>query len=294
MATPVPAVERAADVLRLLAENPSQAQSGAHIASALRLSRATCFATLMCLTELGWLTRDAVRKTYRLGPELVHLGWASLSQIPGLDVARREMFYLARDLDVGCFACALVDDDMVILDRAGTENSDFDLPGLGALRVQARPPLGSVYFAWSDEVEVDAWLQRIGASVEPGQLEAHRRALAAIRLRGYSIGGGIEVQLQLDHLLDQLATSTGDDRLALALSVADLVRGRPDATAPRQPITHLIGPAFDQLGRVVLTLTITGRVGQVHDANVESYAAALLSAVSRVTESIGGRRPVTP
>lgn len=286
MATPVPAVERAAQVVDLLARRPGEALTGAQIARTLGLSRATCFATLVCLSGLGWVRRDPDRKTYRLGPELVRLGWAAIEAVPGAAVARREMFGLAAELDVGCFACCLIDDDMVVLDRAGTDSATFDLPGLELLRVPARPPLGSIYYAWSPPAEIDAWLTRAGGAAA---LEANRRALAAIRGRGYSIGGGMEVQLQLEQLLERLSTSAGEDRLALALSVADLVRGA--TVDDSHPITYLIAPAFDPQARVAVTLTIVGRQGQVHGANVEQYATPLLAAMERVTAAIGGRRP---
>jgi DNA-binding IclR family transcriptional regulator len=294
VATPVPAVERAGSILGLLAEQPGRELTASQVAARLGMSKATCFAILVCLTRLHLLRRDPARKTYGLGPELVHLGWASIEQGPGIAVARGEMFGLARDLDVGCFVCRLVDDDMVILDRAGTEVGAFDLPALDALVVAARPPLGSVFFAWSSPEEIDAWLTRAGGATTERDLEVNRRALSAIRARGYSIGGGMEVQLQLEQLLERLGTTDGADRLALALTLADLVRGTPAGVdgAVRHPISHLLAPAFDASGAVALTLTIVGRPGQVHDGNVERYAGALLAALDRITAAIGGRRPV--
>jgi DNA-binding IclR family transcriptional regulator len=292
MVTPVPAVDRAGRILDLLASQGREL-TASQVAAELGLSKATCFATLLCLADLGWVVRDEARKTYGLGPELVRLGWASIEQVPGIAVARREMFALARDLDVGCFVCRLAGDDMVILDRAGLEAGVFDLPALDALRVPARPPLGSVYYAWSPPGQIEAWLHRAGHVGSRRELEAHRRALSAIRERGYSIGGGIEVQLQLEQLLERLGTSHRDERLQLALALADLVRGTPAAGQPAgsHPVSHLLAPAFDSDGSVMLTLTITGRPGQVHDGNVEVYARPLLAAMDRITAAAGGRHP---
>jgi DNA-binding IclR family transcriptional regulator len=294
VATPVPAVERAGRILDLLASQPGEGMTASRAAAELGLSKATCFATLTCLTGMGWVARDEARKTYRLGPELVRLGWAGIEQVPGIHAARREMFALARDLDVGCFACRLDRDDMVILDRAGLEAGIFDLPALDALRVPASPPLGSVYYAWSAPGEIDAWLRRAGHLGSGEELEANRRALTAIRGRGYSVGGGIEVALQLEQLLERLGTSHRDERLQLALTLADLVRGGPaggGGAAGHHPVSHLLAPAFDAHFAVVLTLTIVGRPGQVHEGNVERYARPLLAAMDRVTASIGGRHP---
>jgi DNA-binding IclR family transcriptional regulator len=293
VATPVPAVERAGRILSLLASQPGRDLTVSQVAAELGLSKATCFATLVCMTSMGWVVRDEARKMYGLGPELVRLGWASIEQVPGIAVARREMFALARDLNVGCFVCRLVGDDMVILDRAGLEVGAFDLPALDALRVPASPPLGSVYYAWSSPSEIQAWLHRAGHVGSKQELEANRLALSAIRERGYSIGGGIEVQLQLEHLLERLGTSHRDERLRLALTLADLVRGTPAIGEPgsHHPISHLLAPAFGADRGVALTLTIVGRPGQVHDGNVERYAKPLLAAMDRITASIGGRHP---
>jgi DNA-binding IclR family transcriptional regulator len=111
MATRVPALERASRILQFLARSPAGESTVSQVAAELGLSKATTFAQLVCLSELGWLTRDDERKTYRLGPELVHLGWASIDQVPGIEIARREMFALAAQLDVGCFACRLAGGD---------------------------------------------------------------------------------------------------------------------------------------------------------------------------------------
>jgi DNA-binding IclR family transcriptional regulator len=294
MATPVPAVERAGRIVALLSTGPRRRWTVSQVSAELGLAKATCFAILTCLTELGWIRRDSSAKSYCLGPEFVRLGWATLEQVHGLAVARREMFALARELAVGCFVCALVDDEMVILDVAGGEDESLALPSLDARPVPARPPLGSVYFAWSSPDEIDAWLRRSGGARTVRELEVNRRALRAIRARGYSVGGGVEVQLQVEELLDRIGTSRGDERIELAITLADLVRGTPAGESPGtvpHPVTHLIAPAFDAAGRISLTLTVVGRAGQVHDANVTEYAAPLLAGLGRVTTLIGGRVP---
>jgi len=291
MATAVPALRRADQILRLLCAEPGRALTVSAMAAASGMPKATCFAQLACLAELGWVEREESSKTYRPGPELVHLGWASIEQVPGVDVARREMFALTERLDVGCFACRLVGTDMVILDRAGAESREFDLPSLDALRVPATPPLGSVYFAWSPQPVIDDWLARVGGTAGAPEFEAHRRALAAIRARGYSIGGGMEVALQVEQLIERIGRSSASERLELAITVADLVRGAPGGQHAEYPVTHLIAPAFDAAGRVVLTLTIVGRPGQVNGGNVENFARPLLASLGRVTAAIGGRRP---
>jgi DNA-binding IclR family transcriptional regulator len=295
MATAVPALRRAGEILGLLAAEPARTWTVSQVAARLALPKATCFATLVCLAELGWVTRVEADKSYCLGPELIRLGACSAARIPGIDLARREMHALARQLDVGCFVCTLVGDEMVILDVANGDDDRFDLPALDSWRVPARPPLGSIYYAWSSAAEIERWLHRTGGDRSERQAEVNRGALRAIRARGYSIGGGVEVQLQVEELLDRIGSSQGDERLELALTLADLVRGTPAGAAVSSgghPVTHVIAPVFDAGSAIVLTLTLVGAPGQVTDANVARFADPLLAAVGRVTAAIGGRAPV--
>jgi DNA-binding IclR family transcriptional regulator len=54
-----------------------------------------------------------------------------------------------------------------------------------------------------------------------------------------------------------------------------------------QAIDHLIGPVFDSSKQVYLTITIFGRPGQIHGANLSDYADPLVAACARLTRSIG-------
>jgi DNA-binding IclR family transcriptional regulator len=295
MATAVPAVRRAGEIIELLARDPARTWTVSQISASLALPKASCFATLSCLCDLEWVRRVEPAKSYRLGPELVRLGACSAAQVPGLELARREMYALAMTLDVGCFACELVGDEMVILDVAGGDDERYNLPALDAWRVPVHPPLGSIYYAWSSPEQIERWLHRTGGAQTERQVEVNRRALSAIRARGYSIGGGVEVQLQVEELLERIGATTGDDRLELALTLADLVRGTPAHGAAEpggHPITHVIAPVFDATARIALTLTLVGARGQVTDANVTAFAEPLLAAVGRVTAAIGGRPPL--
>ena len=295
MAAPVPAVERAARVLDLLSTRGRAGLTASEVSGQLEIHKATCFSILMCLTELGLVHRNPADKTYRLGPELVRLGWSTIDQTPGIAEARREMFQLANNLDVGCFACIVIDDEMVILDRAGTDEPAFELPTNANLRVPVRPPEAAVYVAWSPPEAIEEWLGRSEfSSSDRGLL---LRAVRAIRARGYSIGGRMEVELQLEQFLTRLEGDDHNDRLAVTLELADLIRthGVLGRSTPGEAhsISYIIAPAFNESGTVALTLTVVGRPGQLTDANVDVFADPLLAAVDRVTTAIGGRRPDT-
>ncbi|HEX3947780.1 MAG TPA: helix-turn-helix domain-containing protein [Acidimicrobiales bacterium] len=289
MATRVPAVERASAILAELAGRPAGATASV-LAAAVGVHKATGHAILACLAEQGLVRRAQGSTTYRLGSALVPLGWAAVEQVPGAAEARREMFGLAGQLDAGCFVTAVIDGEMVILDRAGTEDPAFRLPRTEALRVPIRPPTGAIYVAWSPPEVIETWLARAGDGLSGADREAHLGAVTAIRARGYSVGGQVEVVRQLEGIVERLRRGQGD--LATTLELADLLRAHGGSGRPKdRPIDYLLGPVFDPDGRVPLTLTVVGRPGQLTESTLDRYVQPLLVATDRITAAIGGRRP---
>jgi DNA-binding IclR family transcriptional regulator len=296
----VPALERAHRILDLMARTPRRSFSAAELGNAVGIHRATAHSILACLAGLGLVHRDAARKTYRLGPELVRLGGAAEGQYDGLDDARSELHELARRLDVGGLVCVVVDDEIVIPEFVGGNVPEYGLPSVDRARVPLAPPIGAIFYAWSSADEIEEWLSRAPSSASKEDLESYRRSVPAVRARGYSIGSDVEFELQLEEVLAALEEPRSADRLALALRLADLVRAeRPGRAGPNRvdsgarPIGHLIGPIFDADGRVVMTLTVFGRPGQITESNVATYADPLLASSARVTKATGGRWPHT-
>lgn len=287
MAAPVPAVERANRILQVMARQRGEPMTASEVATAVGIHRATCFSILACLSETGLVHRDPVRKTYRLGPELVRLGTAARYQHPGLAEARREMSRLSVELGVGGLICVQVGHEIVVLDRIGEHDDAYDLPAIEHTRARLAPPLGGIFVAWSDAEAIADWLSRAKPTATAGDIESYRRSLAAIRTRGYSIGSQADVELQLQELLSKLESGDDGERLAVALELADFVRqGR---RAPARPSGHLVAPVFDDQGVVSMSLTLYGRHNQIADTDVAAYADALLAAAARVTHESGGR-----
>ena len=295
MTAAVPAVARAGRILEQLTRAPRRSFSAAELATELGIHRATCFSILTCLAELGLVHRDPVRKTYKLGPELIHLGLSSLSQHPGAEEAEREAYALAHDLDAGCLVCLAVGDEMVIAVRAGSERAELGLPPVSSTRVPMVPPLGGIFVAWSSPSVIEQWLARAPETSSVEEMESFRRSLTAIRARGYSIGSEFEVELQLEEVLARIGSRETAERLAGALQLADLVRlGKPGPPPGTRSIGHLIAPVFDDGGAVSMTLSLFGRPGQIDEVNVARYAHPLLAAAARVTRAAGGRWPDAP
>ncbi|HEX4218026.1 MAG TPA: helix-turn-helix domain-containing protein [Acidimicrobiales bacterium] len=295
MAAPVPAVERANRLLTVMADSPRARFTAAELASALRIHRSSCFSLLSCLTELDLVHRDPIAKTYCLGPGLLRLGAAAADHYPAIWDAKREMYALAQELDVGGLICASVDGDMVILDRVGSDDQTFAMPSVDHVRAPLAPPIGAIFVAWSSPEAIQAWMERAPSTASAADTESYLRSVAAVRARGFSIGSEIEVKVQLEEVLGRLRQNGRTERLAAALELADLVRlglGAPDgeASRPDQAIDHLIGPIFDRSGQVYLTVTIFGRPGQIQGTNLSDYAEPLMAACARVTRSVSDAR----
>lgn len=300
MPTPVPAVARASRLLELLAADPQARPRLSELAQRAGIHKATCAAILAELTAQGLVTRHADGPAYSLGPQLVGLGAASAEQHPGLVPARREMRALAAELGLGCFVTVPLGDEMLVLDRA----FDPALADLAAtipvgLRAPLHPPLGTVFYAWAPEAVVDEWLTRVEAPADPREQERLRRALAAVRLRGWSAGSRVEVGLPLDEMLERLAQADApEERMALTMRLAELIRREHEDPAhvvdddAGRGAQLLLAPAFGPGGRVVLSLTLFGRPSQFGPGDVPRFTAALVAAGRRVTAAIGGHVPV--
>jgi DNA-binding IclR family transcriptional regulator len=295
MATRVPALERAHGILSFMAANPRTSFTVSELSEGTGINRATSFATVVALTQLGLLHRDR-HKRYTLGAELAALGDAASAQYDGYRPARVEMFRLARDLHVSAMIVARAGDAlMVTLDYVGThEHPSGSRLGVGAIN-HMQPPIGTIFMAWESPNAIDDWLGRTMPDATQEELQAHRDTLQAVRCRGYSVGGENEAQYEVAQLLQRLAAAATDgERQALTVTIGRLLRLAPAAAAlpdgPRN-INLIIGPAFGPNGRVALSITVWGAPGQMTTDNLDHYIRPLLASANRITSATGGYPP---
>lgn len=290
----MPAVERATQILRFLVDNPHEQPRLSRIAGALGIHKATCSSILSVLVGKGFVVRDEHSKAFSLGPRLISLGAATVEGHEGFREGRLEMFGLVSKLGVGCFIAAPIGENLVVLDSlVGREPPDLSVPA--GWRMPLRPPFGSVFYAWARPEVVEEWLRRMEDSSDE-QIRRVRRALASVRARGYSIGGRVEMEAQVDAHLERLAAGEHADRLAAAIQLVDLLRQADrDGDGALFPVEdgrqYLIAPIFDRSGRVVLSLTLFGRPSRFSEAEFGRDVDELLAAARRVTAAIGGVTP---
>ena len=294
MATRVPAVDRAAEILEFLGRDPTRGFTASEIATGVGIHKATCYSTVMCLDDLGFVRRDDDRKLYFLGPALIGLGFAAARRHPAYLEARTEMFRLAERLDVSCLISVRDGDEIVVLDIAG-DTQPAHLPMRVGRRVPLTAALGSIYYAWAPIAVIEKWISESEGQfdLEPAE---RRHALAVVRSRGYSLGGERDFGLRLDSVLRKLAADDQNHRtLEIAMEVADLIRSRTaldaDGDAVDARVNFIIAPIFNASGQVEMAFTLFGRPGQLTVDSVDGHAEVLLAAASRVTAASGGRMP---
>jgi len=283
-----PAVDRSIAILNHLAARPEQRFTLSEIARELNLNKATLHAMLNALTDAGYLVRDDATKTYGLGPALVALGRAALQASPATALAEPEMEGLAAETGLDVVASAAIHDEIVILARAGTPRP-FGVNVQPGQRLPMRPPLGTVFVAWSGPTAIDRWLAIGGTKVSKADLARYRTIVQTVRARGYSVGleaGSLARRLKgTDHprsLEEGVRGVRVEEYALLDLDEAESYR-----------LNHIGAPVFGHDGEVTIALFLIGFTGPILAEQVDALAARLCDAAARVTDKIGGRAPAT-
>lgn len=286
MARRAPAVERAIAVLNTLAAHPSRRYTLSEIARDCSINKATLHAILGELTSAGFLVRDDAGKTYGLGPALIALGNSATGTYPAAETAAPEMQTLSDELGLDVVASANIADEIVILARAGVPRP-FGVSIQPGQRLPLTPPLGTVFVAWSSDEIVERWLKRLGPAAKKQTVDHFRKAVDAVRTRGFSVG------LEGSHRPRRPRTaskggSLEEEMRGVRLEEYALLDIEPKAT---YYVNHIGAPAFGPDGEVAIALFLIGFTGPVPGTVVERDATKLLQVAARVTKSIHGRAP---
>jgi DNA-binding IclR family transcriptional regulator len=292
MPSPVPALDRAVDVLDHLASHPRERFTLSEVARACELSKATSASILATLEAHGLVTRDAALR-YGLGDRVLGLAESRRSQFAGWEAAREQAAQL---VGRSGFSVALIGrdrDDLVILDMIGDSRPAHLHMRIG-MRVPLAPPIGTIFKAWAPAPEIDAWVDALVAEFG-GDRNRHLSSVAALRSQGYSLGGEADLHLGLEAALARLNRRDDDLRaLEVALVVADKIRNfDSDPEQPDAPVNSVISPVFGPDRDVVMTLNLYGPLGSIHRSDLPELVPPLLRAASAVTRQIGGRLPVS-
>lgn len=294
MTRPALAASRAVEVIDFLAAHPTESFSLSEVARRLDVNLASTHAVLGALTAAGYLTRHPRHRTYTLGPGVIAAGSAARVANPAVDAARDEARRLAEATGLQATVTAVAGDAVVFVASEGRQQPHGVDVRVGQ-RVPLVPPLGSVFYAWSPEDEVEEWLGR--AALDAGERASLWDLLATVRARGCSIGLDAPARHDLEAALvhradepaapgvqDEITTSIG--RLAtVEYQVRELDRRR------RYDVSSLAAPVFDVDGRVGLAITLVGFPPGLPAREVEALVERVRGSAVVATKRARGQVP---
>jgi len=230
--TAVKTIDRAAAVLKLLAEQPLEGWRLSDVARRLDLGKTTAHRLLNALVAVGFVEQSPDTRRYHLGFELTRLGMAA-RRFDIVELARPALLRLARDSGDTVFLSVPEGLEAVCVDRAVGE---FPIKTL-TLDVGDRRPLGVgagslALLAFRPADEIDEVIAAVAPKLPAfGTLDVPpvRGMVAAAREQGYAFNDG-----RIIRGMCALAVPVrdGQGRVVAALSIAAIEeRMRPDRVA---------------------------------------------------------------
>lgn len=294
MGRPALAATRAIEVLTLLEARPTQSLTLSEICTTLDLSLSSGHALMKVLLQSGYVSRHPVHKVYELGPALVALGHAALEHQPAIDLARDEVRHLADKLHIEVIAAAPIDQEIIVLARAGRPRHFEFLPRIGQ-RLPHVAPIGSIFVAWGPDQQIGKWLGHLPD--DPAVREKVGVLLSRVRERGYEVGLETPTRDKIGHLLANLAGAPSSNESKEVL--VDLIEKLFDETCVAIDLdddeqydpNYCMAPVFGPNGEIALGLTLLGLPAGSTGMSLRSYGEELLQSTRLITLSIGGRYP---
>lgn len=286
---PSPQTDRVVAVTRLLAAHPEQGFTIAELSRRLQLNKATLYPMLGALEASGWLVRDTIAKTYRLGPALLAIGDAAAKTFPAATLARPAMHELSQLYGVTCAAFAPSEGQATLADQAWDVRSTVPPLRIGQ-SIPLRAPFGAVFVAWSDESAVARWIDGFHAP-DPSWAVA---ALAAIRARGFGVELRTAPEERLraapaEDVIDPVQGSVAADAVdRLVDEMATEPDFLPGALEPDRiyPVSTIGAPVFDAAGQVCLCLSLLGFSSPLTASTIESIGARLRAASDDISRDL--------
>ncbi|MDZ7882809.1 MAG: helix-turn-helix domain-containing protein [Mycobacterium sp.] len=294
MARRSPQTERLVEMVEYLAADPHREYQLTELARLVNLDAATCHPMLTELTRVGWLVKDRVHKTYRLGPRLIAVGAAAQASLQIATYARPEMARLSAE--TGVPACLFIpsSDDLVIADLTYPDGEDTrHLPLQAGDHIEFGPPLGAVLAAWAGQYTVDTWLRRVA----PGPDDPGRtwHILRMIRERRFSVELSPASQAEMRELTDFAIGEVHGSRRAERMiggqrpvMTPELMLGDIDDAAVYVPLS-VSAACFDPGGNPVAALSVLTMAEPRTGRELRGLGASVSAAADAITARLNGR-----
>lgn len=290
-----PPTARVVAILDFLSSHPQERFGLSDLARRVGLSKPTCLGILGTLTESGYLIRDSIDKTYRLGPGLITLGHIAQESMRVSPAARLELRDLSAAFDTSAALSAVVDDRITVLELVGPSGRD---PGVRVGQSYPfAPPVGLMFVLWDDDA-LRAWLAK--APTIPLRTESDRlqRVIENCRTDGYLVERLTPGGRRLYALMAGMSTNLPDELRALLSELVSDIGERvylrdensPVGSRARSDISVISAPVYDHYQRQVMAASL--HIGTaLTDKEITERARALVSTADALTKQLGGVKP---
>lgn len=285
--------DRVVRILDFLAGRPSERFGVSDLARRIGLSKPTCLGIVTSLAEAGYLVRDPVDKTYRLGPSLITLGHKAQESLRVSPAAREQLRRLSARFDATAALSAVVDDRITLLDLVAPAGAE---PGVEVGQSYPfAPPVGLMFVLWDDEAE-RTWLEMQPTLPLRMDMERLSRVTALCRADGYLVERLTPGGRRLYSLMAGMPTTLpGELRALLGELVSDIgerVYLRDESPGRKRiDISVISAPVFDHYRRQVMVASM--HIGKaLTDNEITVRARAVVETADAVTAHLGGEKPV--
>ncbi len=237
-------VQRAVSLLKTFTD--SQPELGlADLARAVNLNKATTHRLLAALEREGFISRNPANEAYRLGPELIVLGWRALRANDLRNVSRPELQTLAQETGETVTLEVLTDSDTLILDEVLSRHMIGGTPSIGTRWPAHATSTGKVMLAFLLDAEREAHLQSRLAKLTENTIssrEALKRELAQVREQGYAIANE---ELEIGFVVIGAPVFNHESEVVAAISV-----GGPSARMIGDRLSEIAAKVKESAGRL--------------------------------------------
>ncbi|HEY8526170.1 MAG TPA: helix-turn-helix domain-containing protein [Acidimicrobiales bacterium] len=284
---------RVVAILDFLIAHPLDRFGLSELSRAVGVAKATCLSVLNTLVEAGWVLQHPTSRTYSLGAALASVTAALDQRFPEVARCRPALAALADDIDIQSVLVAAVEDQMVVLDSAGSPDPLAGVSRVGT-RVPLAPPFGASLVAWSAPKAFDDWLARAVPPLDADEVASMRASLRLARRRGYVVTRGLASDDALRSSIDELRRSYESEvfpRRAEELSERMRRIGyfideiEPDET---YHVNNIAAPVRHG-GATALAFLVPGFGWKVTGRELVAAADRLLAATAAASEALAAR-----
>jgi DNA-binding IclR family transcriptional regulator len=245
----VPALIRGLDILAILSGD-QQALTLSDVATALGVTRSSAYRLLYTLSALGYVAYDNSTRSYRLGPQVLSLGFGYLAARDLVEVAMPHLIRLRDRTGWSAHLGELHGRDVVYLARVATRRSIASTVHVGTRLPARRTTMGRVLLSGLPEQELhdlydDAFL---AADTPPTTLADLLKQLAEDRRDGFVVQnatyepGVASVAAPVRDMTDRIVAAINISAVALFTNDAELNGAlKAEVVATAQAISQDLG-----------------------------------------------------